>query len=384
MRISEIELAGTEGGVQLAGTIDGFRLFFRFPAGMTVSKRGDAFLVAALQPAMRAGEPIEVDSRYPVSPRLLGGIASLQDIFATWDPTLKHVRVVARAEPDNSLNHGVGSFFSGGVDGLYTLLKHADEVTDLVFVKGIDMQVDNDDLFAQVLPANERFASARGKKLIAIESNLRRFCHPRGVAWTVYNGAGLASIGLALSLRKVYIASSHTYSELFAWGSHPLTDALWSTEGVTFVHDGSEATRTQKVRRLGGDPEALAVLRVCWQDDGYNCGTCEKCIRTMTTLRLLGLSSERLPRLDAVDAIRNLTIWDESVRGFWDENLRLAEAVGDRAVASAARKVVSRYDFRKALSRIGDNFLGGRAKSWYQKARARKHELTSPLGPALF
>jgi len=370
VRISDIDVTRGDGGAELAGSIDGFRLFFRFPASLQVSKRGDAFLAAALLPAMRASEPIEVDPRYPVSPRLLAGVTSIQDVFATWDPALKRVVVDARAEPDSAVNDGVGSFFSGGVDGLYTLLKHADEVTDLLFVQGIDMQVDNDELFAEVLRANEHFARARGKRLIPIQSNLRRFCHPRGVPWTVYNGAGLASLGLALSLRKIFIASSHTYRELLPWGSHPLTDPLWSTEGVSFVHDGAEATRTQKVSLLGRDRDALAILRVCWQDKGYNCGRCEKCLRTMTSLRLLGLSSERLPRLETLDAVRKLVLWDESSRGFWDETLKLAETVGDRAVATAVRRLVSRHDLRRALSRLGDTFAGGRVKSWYRAVRA--------------
>ena len=57
------------------------------------------------------------------------------------------------------------------------------------------------------------------------------------------------------------------------------------------VHDGAEAERIDKARKLMESPVALRNLRVCFEtpEGGYNCGRCEKCFRTMATLRILGV-----------------------------------------------------------------------------------------------
>ena len=52
------------------------------------------------------------------------------------------------------------------------------------------------------------------------------------------------------------------------------------------IHDGAEARRCDKLRRLAESAPALKGLRVCWQDAGFNCGRCEKCLRTMIALHL--------------------------------------------------------------------------------------------------
>jgi pyruvyl transferase EpsO len=107
----------------------------------------------------------------------------------------------------------------------------------------------------------------------------------------MYHGAAMAAVAYALAPNhgKVYIASSNSYVDLHTWGSHPLLDPLWSTEAVQIVHDGGE-TRMNKLRALVQYPEAVARLRVCWRNPGsFNCGHCEKCVRTMLALRALGV-----------------------------------------------------------------------------------------------
>jgi len=72
-------------------------------------------------------------------------------------------------------------------------------------------------------------------------------------------------------------------------GYASLLDPLWSSDAVEIVHDGPN-TRIEKLRLLVQYPEIMARLRVCWENIGkYNCGLCEKCIRTMLALRALGI-----------------------------------------------------------------------------------------------
>jgi len=92
-----------------------------------------------------------------------------------------------------------------------------------------------------------------------------------------------------------------------------------------------------KLRLLVQYPEALARLRVCWEYLGdYNCGHCEKCIRTMLGLRALNVDhcaafldtlTPKLVRQQALDHDSAL---------FWRELLGAGLApVFHRAVQSA-------------------------------------------------
>jgi hypothetical protein len=266
---------------------------------------------------------------------------------------------------------GGGSFFSGGADGSYTLLRHRDEITHLISVQGIDVQVDNDAHWARVIQANRELASAFNKTLVPVRTNIRRWCIPRGVPWYVQNGSGLASIAHALGFSRCYIAASHTYAELFPWGSHPLTDALWSSDSVAIAHDGS-ARRSDKIRAISENEASLRLLRVCWHEKGYNCGHCEKCIRTRTTLRLLGLSTPSLPPLEDASEISRLKAWDESEESFFADNLELAKSVGDKPVTKAVRKLLRDYKTRQALAELDRQWTGGMIHRLKSKVARRR------------
>jgi hypothetical protein len=139
----------------------------------------------------------------------------------------------------------------------------------------------------------------------------------------MYFGAALAAVAHALAPNhgKVYIASSYSYANVHPWGSHPLLDPLWSTDAVQIVHDIGE-TRMDKLRVVVQHPEALARLWVCWENLGnYNCGLCEKCIRTMLALRVLGIEHcVAFPDTITPDLVRAQELNHETVL-FWRELL---------------------------------------------------------------
>jgi hypothetical protein len=316
---------------------------------------------------MRTGTPLEIDPAVPVSTRLLAASDILQDIFASWYPCLRKVPVRAVAAPAESLNAGAASFFSGGVDGSYTFLKHEQEITHLLFAKGIDMQLSNDALYRQALQANQEFLQRRGKQLVPLETNVRFLGHAYPpLNWNVCVGGGLASIALALGSQRVYVAASHTYAELFPWGSHPLTDPYWSTEATEIVHDGAEARRSEKLEWLGAFPDALQILRVCWHDAGYNCGQCEKCLRTMVGLRALKLSAPTFPPL-AIEAVKRLRVNGDSELTFFTDNLERATRARDEPLRRALTHCVRQYERRQAVSAVDRNFLGGWVRRWLRR-----------------
>lgn len=179
-----------------------------------------------------------------------------------------------------------------------------------------------------------------------METNLREFSD-RYVNWYLYHGAALAAVGLLLSsrFRKMFIAASRTYADLIPIGSHPLLDPLWSTETLEFVHDGCEATRIEKAAAIASDNIALKHLRVCWENrsGAYNCGQCEKCLRTMACLRTIGV----LQRCSTFESPLNLKAlahidveWTH--RTHFEKNLEVLEKSGaDPELAGALRRCLS-------------------------------------------
>ncbi len=100
--------------------------------------------------------------------------------------------------------------------------------------------------------------------------------------------------------RRMLVPATHNYGILAPWGSHPLTDVLWSTESMRVIHYGAEVTRIQKImREIAGSRVARDHLRVCWENrrGQSNCGECEKCIRTIVALKIAGVL-EQCPSFD--------------------------------------------------------------------------------------
>jgi hypothetical protein len=281
----------------------------------------------------------------PYSECLRENIKTIQDIWHCWEPGYHRVAIEA---PSGLLRlsdqaQGVGCFFSGGVDSFYTLLKHPSEITHLIFVHGFDIPLQNHTLRGQVSGALREVAAELKLPLIEVETNLREFSE-RQVAWPKYHGAALAAIAhlLAPVCGAVYLPTSHTYSELPPWGTHPLLDPLWGSENLHILHDGCEATRVEKVASIAQHEIALRHLRVCWEnrEGAYNCGRCEKCLRTMLALHIAG-ALERCRtfpnRLNPAD-VAHIPAWDYDTRHFLLENLEaLEQKASDPALAQAVR-----------------------------------------------
>jgi len=238
--------------------------------------------------AVAEGEAANLGS---ISPLLAGNLETIRDIYAAWIDGHKVPLDFEISSDLATAASGVSLFFSGGVDSFYSLIKHRDEIDNLVLVHGFDIPLENSEAFALAETQVREAAHIFGKSLIVVKNNLRNEQPNIAGGWEMYHGAALAAVAYALAPKhgKVYIASSNSYVDLHTWGSHPLLDPLWSTETVQIVHDGGE-TRMNKLRTLVQYPEAVARLRVCWRNpDSFNCGVCEKCVRTMLALRALGI-----------------------------------------------------------------------------------------------
>ena len=281
-----------------------FQLWYRVPTQdveLLNSQNGDSFLAATLLPAMALGESVQI--RAPVSRELLEHAKVIQSLYCEWDKSLSRVSIVAPERSSREVKGktvpNVGLFFSLGVDCFHLLMRNcvarpagADEITHLIFLHGFDISHRTTFVYKDLLENGNKVARALQKKIVRISTNLRDFSDPI-ISWgRLYHGAALASYGLLLEpgFNTIYMAGGHQPRHLHPWGSHPLLDPLWSTETLRFVSEGCETGRVQKIKFLAQFPIAMETLRVCFinTNNRYNCGECEKCVRTMIGLHIAG------------------------------------------------------------------------------------------------
>jgi hypothetical protein len=335
-----------------------YELWFSGPSEALAPRGADAFLVTCFATAMKLGLRVVVEST--VSPRLLGSLDTIQDILCKWHPDFHRVQVEAPpGPPTGPLRGGLTSFFSGGVDSFYTALKHRDALSALVLVHGFDMPLENIDLRNRVATAIRQAAAALGKPLVEIETNSRPFTDPF-VRWDLHQFgpalAGVAALGPGRT-GQVLLPSSESFAHLDPCGSHPLLDPLWSTEQVSVLHDGAEASRLEKVAAVARFPPALGLLRVCWENPGnaYNCGRCEKCVRTMLNLEAVGALKRCTTFAEPLDPRRvaQVRIPMDLMAYHFEENLRFLESRGaDPALLRAMELALARFEAEKLARAI--------------------------------
>jgi hypothetical protein len=347
--ISELTVQGTpapEGDAAVEFHFDGEPMqFVTITADLPLAQDGTPWLAPATVIAMKLGATLNLPA---VDATALEHVNRAQALLASWYDDLQPVHVQATATAPSPGGVGVGCFFSGGVDSFFSALRHSDEITHLIFVRGFDIAFTDDDLGERAAAGARAAATALGKRFVEVRTNIRQVSDPH-VSWPrQFHGAALAMVGLALAphLSQVIIPASDYQDDLVPWGSHPALDPLWSSSAVTVVHDGAETTRSDKVAAIARHQVVLDHLRVCWENPGgaYNCGRCEKCLRTMISLRAVGAlgSCSTLPSSLDVRAVRRMHIGQDD-RFYAEENLRALRASGcgdqelDRALRTAIR-----------------------------------------------
>lgn len=340
----------------------------RGPGGETASG-ADPVLAACLMPAMRFGGTLTLPG--PVSPKLLRMQREYQAVQRAWslewdfgDPPLDEVDVVAPERvPEPPREPGrVAAFFSGGVDSWSTLLDHP-EITDLIFVRGIDLLPGDPNHEKVATQAEERVrevARELGLDLHPVETDLRRFADPLA-RWETYNACASMAVAhfLAPRFERVLLANGMDHEVDYPIGPARLVDHLWSTEELDIADDGGRLSRVERTRRIAGHPLVKRTLRVCWEnrDGAYNCGRCRKCLMTMITLEAFGSRAgvETFPPdLDLkdiaaieIEQVVLLTLWEDVLDAVRGEGRADLEPAVEEAVERAKRKLGLAPSYRR-------------------------------------
>ena len=311
-----------------------------------ISADASSFAAALLIPSMRRGEDLIIDGS--ISRELYNGLKQIMKIMVGWNIGVSTIKIKAKKiTPDKFKPTKTASMFSGGVDSFYTYLsnkKKGNKIDYFILINGFDIELDNPDLWTSTFETVKKIADHEKVGLITVESNLYRLVGPV-YSWDYSSGGCLASVMILLrkGLKKVYYPSSYRTDQLFPAGSHPLIDKYWSAEKLKVIHDGGTVSRFDKTQFIAKNKLVSEYLRVCYKNhkDIYNCGRCDKCLRTMIGLYIAGTlkNSKVFPKKINVNTVRKFKIVAEYSAIFQRENLAALEKTGkDPKLAAALRE----------------------------------------------
>ena len=259
----------------------------------------DPFVMALLPSAMRGNHEIICEDN--VSERLYYQLnAHLIPALSFAGKIYHPIKIKAPLTGGTYWNAGaVGTGFSGGVDSLYTIMRHSEgseyPLTHIaVFNAGVFEGKDYKKTFLQSCGRAEQFAREQELKTVFLDTNLQEVLPERFL--DVYSFRNL-SCSLALQgLFSIYLFSSGHDAANFIFDLRNsatfdlLTINCASTETINFYLSGVEAKRWEKLRLLTDWVPSWKWLHPCFHSivGDTNCGRCPKCIWDMTTLYALG------------------------------------------------------------------------------------------------
>lgn len=324
-----------------------------------------AFLVACVMPAMHFGEK-RVYMKEEICPELITGLKTAMGWMRHWfgDETVElETRVQSRTARKKER---AASFFSGGIDAFSILRNnhlsfpkgHPGRIKDGIAIFGLEM--DNVETFGRVLRFLKSGAEEAGIDLVPVYTNAYLNYRDEDTDYSFwfykYQGAALSCVAHALSNRisVASIASDYGIADQWPHGSDPRLDPNFGSFDLKIKHDGITLTRYERTELISGWDPAIKHLRVCNQYKNYgeqmfNCGRCEKCVRTMLALLSLGVlhKTDAFPKKDVTPDM--LTDVNRRVYPHYIDVLPNLSKLGRKDLVEAIRTKLSECDKREKL-----------------------------------
>ncbi|MDO6685114.1 MULTISPECIES: hypothetical protein [unclassified Agarivorans] len=370
MRIHQLNLEKHRRYNKLSAMLGPFPLWFKSSPDLVLAGNdASPFICSALAPAMFLGEDIVVDRQYYVSATLLENLQKIQTIMHAWNPIFKIINIQATTQsfkPSNKqLGHSV--FFSGGVDGTYSLIQHLNQLENLILINGFDFSMDKT-TWRNMVARCQRTAHIFDKRLICVESNLKEFTGWTRLARFANFGASLASVALLLNPKSALCSAAVTYDAVHPSNGHPLVDPLWSSESCELSHVGLEADRAKKIAAIKHYPDALHNLWVCWKDPNCNCGRCAKCYRTHMAMQLNDITNFKFSEPITTTDLKQLSPKSEEDLSFYEYLYQLAMTKQNKFLSRVLKQIIWRYRSKQFLRETDRLLLNA---SWAKWRRGR-------------
>lgn len=289
LRITETGSTKTGPTTRVTATFQGRTLWFE-SNDLDLISVPEAFASALLVPALVAGVTLTFDSA--LSPVWLANCRKLLDIYADWwgFPVLLPVSP-ARTVEGGDAPRGTALCFTGGIDSFHSLLTMTQKIDCLIYAEGFDTPLKNIVRLRSIEASIREVASETGTRVAFIRTNLRELPLVARTDWEKAHGGALAALGHLISgeIGRFVVSASLSYNTPRPWGTHWLTDHLWSSERTEVIHQGHEIHRFLKLKQIVTNPLVRSHLRVCWEHSGSerNCSRCDKCLRARLALLAL-------------------------------------------------------------------------------------------------
>lgn len=369
MRIHAPDITTENGSITLSARISVESSAKRFPETLwfslperyepMIARGTEPFVVAVSQLASILDEDIEIQGRF--SERLSHGLDEYARVFSAWAPQKFHlIRLVgADLVPDELISGHAAAAFSGGVDSFFTQFMDGCRSPSFrskyaIFVHGFDIPLNQGEVFDRAAARYEAMFDALGIEFIPMRSNIRAFVP----AWELGHGSSLCAVALVLArgLNRFLVPSSMSYMTLRPWGSHPMVDALLSTDQLQMIHDGAYYTRVDKLRLMKDWDVLHELVRVCYEkpDAAHNCGHCAKCRSTMMILESLGVLQEfkTFPHAHAPSHYLSCRFYSPHERLCGRQIIATAKSNGRKDLAWAGRIAMQRSKIGIAAKRL--------------------------------
>lgn len=330
----------------------------------------------------------------PINRVIYQHLPQIMDFFQAWKPHLYRPNLpnVTPVERPVNPQTGSGLFFTGGIDSFFTLFEYFDQITHLVYIHGLEMSLDNLPLRSQISEMLRKVGKELGKNVIEIETNIRKFSS-NYAGRRITHGFELTGVAYLLQkhFNRVWISNGVTYDQIIPQSMHPEITSLMESQvmGISFV--GNDLTRLEKTAFLSRRTDYLSempnfsiqvtpeqsrltldTLRVCNENrkGAYNCGRCEKCLRTMIDLKLLNTLDQCTSIKEPLDLSRvaRLDIQKYTQRTYIENTLlELKRTNRDPELQKALRKALESANLFKKVKR----FISRKSrrllprKSWY-------------------
>ena len=362
----------------------------------------NSWLLACTLPAMRYGEErIKIDA--PISPEIKDGLINSMRCLIDWHGgDRKVIKIEAPIEPEVAFldkPERAAALFSGGIDALAMVRDnhlnfasdHPRHIKDGILVYGVlEGENEYDPSFQNVVKAVDTMAEDAGIELIQVYTNA--YAHFRDLDadfsfWRFeYHGSFLAAIAHAFAPRFSYasIASTYDFANLEPWGSHPLLDPLYSTTSLKVRHENAALSRLEKTKLVGEWDVALKHLRVCnekesYSEGNYNCGKCEKCVRTMTAFLSLGLLDQittfREKDVSKEKLVNTCYLSDSYEENCYRELIEPLTNLGRHDLVDGIYQIIRRYhdrDLKGIFKRLDRTLFDGNLLSIGKKLKKAK------------
>lgn len=265
-------------------------------------ERGDAFVVAILNYAMRHGHDME--SKAPVGEDLYYQLTTdLIPALANNSKVMHHTKLIAEVDSSVLPNAGaVGTGISCGVDSFHALAvesqtkfpKH--NLTHLAF-NNVGSHGEGErakKLFTERKELAKKFCKEYGFVYVEGNSNLHDAIPQNHLLSHTYSS--MFSVFALQKLYSVYYyaSSGHPYERFSLKDNEKYSADLYeilslkdfSTHSLLIYSEGGEKKRFDKMKEVVKYSPSYNYLNVCL-NQFHNCGKCEKCVRTLVALDAL-------------------------------------------------------------------------------------------------